>query len=518
MKNRFHSGLILLIGLAFLATALALQMILLELRWTTWFFVILGGFLTVWAGWNLKAELMSLMRHRKGEIALYTLGIVGVLVSIGYYTARYSWQFDLTESGVYSLSDQTVALLQRLEKPVHIVLFHDPLMRRTVDLYERIAIESDLVTVEFYDPTLNPAQARLMGVQFAGTSIMESETRRFRVHGESETEIVNGILRVAQAVKHLLCFLEGHSEADPFSMESHDHVEGADGHSHGLGERYVLHERHGLAKARHGLETLNYTVETRSLAFGRDTLTACALLIVAGPKTALLAVEIEAISTYLSAGGNALFMLDPFVYTGLDPLLRNYGIVLNESIVIDPSSHYWTDASAPAVTIYNRHQITRNLPLTFFPGVRSLSPTNHRVPGMAVMPIVNSTKASYVKSQADRADFDSSQDKLGPATLMVVVNRRPVSSDIAPSRLVVVGDSDFATNSFFHILGNGTLFLNTVNYLVAQENLIGVQPRTYDLPRLSMTNQQMKGVFVLSVVLLPATLMLLGIVVWWKKR
>ena len=88
--------------------------------------------------------------------------------------------------------------------------------------------------------------------------------------------------------------------------------------------------------------------------------------------------------------------------------------------------------------------------------------------------------------------------------------RVPTSARRAPvarrSRIAVVGDSDFATNSFFHIMGNGTLFLNTVNYLAAQENLIGLEPRTHDLPRVNLTNRQMKGTFFLSVILVPALL------------
>jgi ABC-type uncharacterized transport system involved in gliding motility auxiliary subunit len=57
-----------------------------------------------------------------------------------------------------------------------------------------------------------------------------------------------------------------------------------------------------------------------------------------------------------------------------------------------------------------------------------------------------------------------------------------------------------------------------VNYLVAQENLIGLEPRTYDLPRLNMTNRQLKGTFFLSVILMPAVLALLGLAVWWRQR
>jgi ABC-type uncharacterized transport system involved in gliding motility auxiliary subunit len=86
------------------------------------------------------------------------------------------------------------------------------------------------------------------------------------------------------------------------------------------------------------------------------------------------------------------------------------------------------------------------------------------------------------------------------------------------SRVAVIGDSDFATNSFFHILGNGTLFLNTVNFLAARENLIGLEPRTYDLPHVNLTNTQMNGTFFLSIVFIPALMAVIGFIVWWRQR
>ena len=60
--------------------------------------------------------------------------------------------------------------------------------------------------------------------------------------------------------------------------------------------------------------------------------------------------------------------------------------------------------------------------------------------------------------------------------------------------------------------------LNTVNYLAAQENLIGLEPRTFDVPRVNLTNRQMKGTFVLSIILIPALMAVIGIVVWWRRR
>jgi ABC-type uncharacterized transport system involved in gliding motility auxiliary subunit len=546
MERSFRSVLILLAGIALLAVAGSIRAIGTDS--TTWpvVFGLLGLGLLAWGGYSLRAELGAMMRQRRGEIALYTLGAVGILIAIAYLSVRFPVRIDMTTAGLFSLSAPSKQMLKRLDKPVHITFFYDPMMRDTVELYQLIAAQSDKITGEFYDPMLNPAQARMRGVEFAGTSIIESEGRRLTINSPNEMEIVNGIFRVSQAAQQVACFLDGHAEPDPFSLESHDHMEGTAGHSHGLGSKLVLHERHGIAKARHSLETMNYVVKKVLLLQAGDTLAQCTVLIVAGPKLPLLPAEVKAIDTYLAAGGNALFMLDPFIQTGLEPIAEEFGVVLDDTMVIDSASHFWTDVSAPAVTDYNRHEITRDLPLTFFPGARSLSPTAQPVPGVSVRPVINSSKESYAGTSRDKAEFNPAKDKPGPATIMVVANRKPefvapaeavlrelrgekplpdaagkggkAPKFTAKSRVAIIGDSDFATNSFYHIMGNGKLFLNTVNYLTSQENFIGIEARTYDLPRVNLTNRQMKGTFFLSIVLIPALMALVGVAVWWRQR
>ncbi len=423
--NRSRSGLLLIAGIALLAGAAASHIILLQWAAVTIVLAVAGAGFTVWGAYLLRVDLGAALLHRRGEVVLYTVGMIGVLIALAYLSARFPVRYDMTAARIYSLSEPTVQMLKRLEKPVHIVFFHDPMMRETVEIYQLIARQTDKVTVEYYDPMLNPAQARMRGVEFAGTAIFESEGRKLQVNGPSETDIANGILRISQAAQQIVCFLDGHGEPDPFSLESHDHSEGNAGHSHGLGAKVVLHERHGIAKARHGLENMNYVVEKISLLQGTNTLSRCAVLVVAGPKAALLSAEVKAIDGYLAQGGNALFMLDPFIRTGLEPVIRDFGVVLDDDLVIDEASHFWTDISAPAVTDYNRHEITRDLPLTFFPGARSLSPTPQRVPGTSVRPVINSSKTSYGSTNRDRPEFDKSKDQSGPLTLMVAVNRRP---------------------------------------------------------------------------------------------
>ena len=550
MERSFLSGIILLLGVALLAAALAVHAILLEPSVWTLALAIVGAALMVWGLVALRRDIGALLHRRRTEIALYALGMVGVLMVVAYLSALYPVRFDLTDEGLHSLSEQTVAMLERLENPVHIVFFHDPLLRPTVELYELIAAQTRMVTVDFYDPMINPAQARMRGVQFAGTAVLESEGRTMQVHGSEEIDIGNAILRISQDANLRVCFLDGHGEADPFSTESHDHMESEAGHTHGLGGKTIVHERHGMAKARSTLEALNYKVEKVSLLSGTEVLQDCAVLVVAGPKVPLLEAEVTAVGDFLRANGNAFFLLDPFVQSGLEPVLRANGVVVDDNIVIDEARHFWADVSSPAVTSYNHHQVTRQLPLTFYPGARSLSPSPQRVPGTSIMPIVNSSTNSYGETAPDRVGLDEN-DQAGPNTIMAIISRRPVDPGSAEalrrleqqedpppipalppeeangdaaamptgrSRIAVVGDSDFATNSFFHILGNGTLFVNTVSYLAAQENLIGIEPRTYDLPRVNLTNRQMKGTLFLTIVLIPGILAVVGIGVWWKQR
>ncbi len=547
MERSFRSEMILLLGIGLLMAAMVLQFIFYETLTITVVLAVAGAVLTVWGGYGARAELSMLLRRRRSEIALYTLGIVGIMIAIGYLSVRYPLRFDFTQAGLHSLSEDSIAVLERLEQPVHVVFFHNHLMEKTVNLYRLIATQTEMVSVEFQDPTLNPARARMLNVRFPGTAVMTNNDRRVDVNGDLEADIINGILRVSQGATQHACFLDGHGEADPFSKESHDHLEAAAAHSHGTGVQYVLHETHGLAKARKGLEELNYTTEKISLLQGgADQLENCSVLIVAGPRSPILPGEVETIRAYLVGGGNALFMLEPFVETGLGPVMRDYGVNLESAMVIDPSHHFAADPSSPAVTDYNYHQVTRDLPLTFFPGVGPLSPAA-RVAGTSVTPVINSSPNSFGETSRNRAERDEATDLPGPLTLMVAINKRPPNEgehdllatlerdapsatdadtmpDDAPrdatdtSRVVIIGDSDFATNSFFHILGNGNLFLNAVNYLAAQENLIGIEPHTRELPEINFTNRQMKATFFIAVFFFPLLLGLIGTAVWWRQR
>lgn len=423
--NAFRSGLILIAGLMLLAASLIASSLSVNSQWVANLLLLVGLLLSGFALFSLRDDIAQLFRENRRELLLTTVGLIGVLVAVAWMAALHPVRMDLTANREYSLSPQTVKMMQSIDKPVHITFFHDRGMREAVELYELFAAQNDRITVEFFDPMVNPAQAKLRGVEFAGTALYESEGRKLTVNGPTETDIANGILRITQAKQQIACFVDGHGEPDPFSLESHDHMEGDAGHSHGLETKFVQHERHGMAKARSGLESMNYVVEKISLLKADATLSQCAVLIVAGPQSPLLDAELRSIDRYLDQGGNAMFMIDPFVKTGLEDILRKFGIELGSGMVIDEASHFWADPSTPAVTDYNRHEITNKLPLSFFPGVRPLGPTKEPVPGVSVRPLVNSSQKSFANADKMRVDHKSAKNGYGPQTLMVTSRINP---------------------------------------------------------------------------------------------
>lgn len=545
MDKSFRNLLILILGIVLLILSVIMDAILVDTLVIANGLLVAGLLITIAGAYLLRAELNLFFKKQRGEAIAWSVGMVGIVVAICYLSIKYPFRIDMTEGDLYSLSAETIDMLESLETPVHISFFHDPMMRDTVEFYQEIASKSDQVTVEFHDPMLNPSIARMKNIEFAGTALLESEGRQLQVNTPHESDIANGILKISRGIQQTICFLDGHGEPDPFSLEQHDHIEGDSGHDHGLGTQYVLHERHGMAKLRNSLESMNYVVSKVTLAQGRGAEEDCAVFIVAGPQTALMQSEIQWIDQYIKDGNNVLFMLDPFVTTGLEPIIEQLGVILNDNLVLDEESHFWADISSPAVTKYNLHSITDNLTLTFFPGARSLSPTKEPVANTKVRPLINTSRESYGETDITKPGYKEGVDPKGPLTLMVIVNRNPyygknaetaikelqegktdrstadttsADSTAIPSRIAIIGDSDFATNSFFHVMGNGKLLLSTINYLAAQENLIGLEPKSLDIARVNLTNTQMKGTFVLSIILIPALMAIIGIAVWWRRR
>jgi ABC-type uncharacterized transport system involved in gliding motility auxiliary subunit len=73
-------------------------------------------------------------------------------------------------------------------------------------------------------------------------------------------------------------------------------------------------------------------------------------------------------------------------------------------------------------------------------------------------------------------------------------------------------------NSFIRFNGNRDLFLNMINWLTADEDLISIRPKAPEDRPLNITAQKMNLLFWLSLVIFPLAIVGFGMATWWKRR
>jgi gliding motility-associatede transport system auxiliary component len=82
----------------------------------------------------------------------------------------------------------------------------------------------------------------------------------------------------------------------------------------------------------------------------------------------------------------------------------------------------------------------------------------------------------------------------------------------------VVGDADFASNSFFPYMSNSDVVMAMLAWLVREERAPTVKPPVEVLPSVTLTRRQVQGIFALTVVVLPGFVTGTGVFVWWRRR
>ena len=437
---------------------------------------------------------------------------------------------DLTREKVYTPSATAMAVVDELRTPVHITYFYrseDPIGQRARNILEVMGRRNPMLTVLTVDPDKQPELARREGVRLYNAAIIEAAGRRVLIQGTDEAEIAIGIQRVLRTRALTVCFLEGHGEFAMDGFEFHTHLEGISDHSHGEASSQIIETAgHGVGRLRRVLEAQGYATAKLLLATTGAVPGDCTVVLVANPRTTFLPAESAALRTYLAAGGSALFMLDlGFVpEAGLSRLLSDLGARLEQEVVVDPLSHYQRDAEMVAVTGYDPHPITRTLSLTFFPGIRPLTLTQP-ASGVEVTPILQSSRDSYARP-VPPADARTVESPSAPAAPVAEVRPRvlgiaaegTLAPGASPFRAVVIGDGDFASNSFLPYMSNSDLLVAAVRWLAREERGTAVRTRIPVPPMVLLTAAQSRWLFVLIVIVLPLMVIAIGGAVWWSRR
>jgi len=474
--------------------------------------------------WREIAKVFARRQARYGTLmGVSILVVLGILVAINYIGSKQNKRWDLTASKQYSLSDQTRNILAKLDAPLQIQVYAKELdFPNYQDRLKEYEYTSKRITTEYIDPDKKPTLAKQAQIQQYGTLVFNYKGRTERVTSDGEQDVTTGIIKVVQGQTKKIYFTQGHGERDSGSQE-----------------------REGYGGIVGALGRENYTVDKVVIAQSGSVPDDASVVIVAGPKTDFFPPEIDALKKFLDKAGKLLVEIDPPEKAdspqpaNLIALAHDWGMDVGNNIVLDVSGMgrlIGTDASVPVAANYPSHAITQRFNvLTAFPLARSVTPVSGGVNGHTAQSFIETGPKSW--AQADITALlkngkpsygEAKDDKKGPVGIAAAVS---ASSPPAPppgkpgedaprpeTRVVVVGDSDFASNAALGIQGNHDMFMNIVGWLSQQENLISIRPKEPDDRRITMTASEQAFVYWLSLLLVPGAVFGTGVYTWWRKR
>jgi ABC-type uncharacterized transport system involved in gliding motility auxiliary subunit len=475
----------------------------------------LGGF------WSSLGERST---RYSANAVLYTVIFLAILVLVNFVASTHPLRKDLTEGGLFSLSDQSQKVLDNLKEDVQVLAFFQAGKgTRLEDLLKNYANYSPRFTYEFIDPVEHPEKAHQHEVNTTDILVVKCGDRETKIPGTTEEDITNAILKVANPLKKKILFLMTHGER-------------------GLDDE----ESAGYYVAKKALENENYEVLPLELYMMKEVPEDTSVLVVASPEKRLDKGELDAIERYIDRGGNALFLMDAGSSPGLGPFLAKWGVAVGDNVVVDQVFRLFYGPALgvdPVVADYGAHDITKDFDgQTLFHMARSVDLANPLPPGVTGVSLAKTSASSWAETDLERFFSKSEvarseQDLGGPVSIAVALtveakgNGGRQEGDEAgaeglagqsgkgkEARVVVFGDAAFIDNEYISKMYNADLFLNTVNWLAEEEALISIRPKTTRGSRVLMTPQETRDIFYMSVLILPEGLLLFGLAVWWRRR
>jgi ABC-type uncharacterized transport system involved in gliding motility auxiliary subunit len=439
--------------------------------------------------------------------------VVGILIVAALLGDWHQARWDLTRGQTQSLSALTRNLLKQVDKPLTMEVFlpEGSGERDTVkDVLQRYAYINPKISFTFVDPEREPLKAKEAGYRFAGNVLLTYNGKHQMADRADEEAITNTLRRILKTERKKVYFLTGHGERSLISGE-----------------------KDGLQVANRALENEGYEVGPLNLLTSPQVPQDAAVVIVASPTKPLLNNEIDALRAFLARGGRVLVLLEAYQDGGLKGFLAGYGITLDDGIILDVNQLSQSLHVSPVMPLafqYGPTRITRDFKNTFtiFPLSRPLT-LNKEAKGANLQPILSSMVSSYEKLGKDwvktnQVAYDPKTDKKGPFNLGALAEIKPTPApavkkpeEAKHAYLAIYGDVDFAANAYFNLFGNGDLFLNTVNFLAAEEQQIMVR-EALKAQLLTLSTNQYWVLFLVTVIFGPLFMVVVGIWAYRTRR
>jgi hypothetical protein len=489
----------------------------------------------------------SFSPYRRWGIGLHVgfliLVVLAVVVMANYISQQYFLRFPISTRNRLELSPRTVGLLRSLTNQVKVTLYYDTddetsLYSTVADLLGEYRLVNPRITIQTVDYIRDPGLAQKVKAKYNLSVPSDKNLVIFDCNGRVKTvegsrlasyvyeQVANpkpeskepafhrkptaflgelaftaALLDVTSAQPLKAYFLQGHGE---HAIDSGDEVT-------------------GYLKLASILQQNCIKSEPLSL-LGTNTLPAdCHLLVIAGPRTEITAAELDKIGDYLNRGGRLLALFDLFSVrkeTGLERLLAQWGVDVGHNVVMDPDNAIPQKRTDLIVSNFGsgKHPVVNCL---LGSGLHLSSP---RTVGQLKLR-AEAADAPHVEEIAfsgPRATVAGEVAQRPPLPLVVAVEKgalRNLITERGVTRIIVVGDSLFLGNLQIESVANRDFAAAAVNWLLERPQLLGgVGPRPMMEYRIVMSTMQMHQAQWVLLGALPGGVLLLGGLVWLRRR
>lgn len=528
------TGMIALLGVAVLFIGWIVGLVADEIRFLALILLMVGVIFILVAVVLDYRRVGRALVSRRGRFGTGTTLMVSVFIGIILLANAISTgnfhRFDTTGLAQYTLTSQTKEVLANLDQDVEIIKFFVPddatggasYATSLLDEYENFTARLDIKVV---DPDEHPEQARDHGIteyqrSFFATYGVASQTVVFvgdsgeRIVGleailtEAEHVFTSAILEVTGTVQTQVYFISGHGEVDIYDASPR-----------------------GYALVREGLkDNLFKTTDLDLLQMDAVPDDADVLVLAApSPDIPLTDREMELIMGYLIGGGRMLVLVNPSRPDEINQMLALWGVVVNKYPLIDPTSYTAPNIDTPSV---DRTRNAFGVATTYFPGVTEIIPTGAAVKYAETQPLLWTSDDAYVDEDYDPnvpSQYNEETDAKGARVIGVMIAMIPpqpedpdepvtIPDDYVDTRLIVIGDSDFATNQHFFNGGNGDLFLTSISWLTSGGELISIDRKFLQTRRLILRPEAKLFIDISSIALLPLAVFIVGGIIWYRRR
>ena len=400
-----------------------------------------------------------------------------------------------------TLNPRSQTLVAQLTGPVQVTAYARPipaLQRAIESLLERYRQFYPHFNLRIVDPDTVPDELKQRGIEQQGALYIEYAGRSTVVTRPTEAAFSSGIARLLHSHLPRIALLHGHGERA---------LHGSAGDSWSNFAQAL--ERDGLA------------VETLDFNQALQVPSSIALLVIAGPRTALLSGEVTAVQNYLGEGRNLLWLSDLGTQDGLTPLAEQLGVQRLPGQVVDAevSKLGITDPTTVAISQYGEHRSVAKLnTVSLLPSVQALAA--RRDLNWQVTPLLLTQERTWTETSpiSGHIRYEPAQgERAGPLSLGFALER-PSTDTRHPQRVVVIGDSDFLSNRYLGSGGNQALGLSLMHWLVNQDNLLGIDSRPAPDVSMQLEQHTLTLLGLLHLLLVPISLLALAGWRAWQRR